>query len=790
MKTKSLLLFGLAVVSFAAFADDPITKVFDLPYVESQGVTRSSEVDNWGSVLQTDCQLTSKSVVEIELELFSIEKDSTIFCNRVSSSSKSTYSLFYILNKGWRFDYNSSTAAYGGMPEAGKRYKLKLSPEGLWVDGVKTIEKTPKDFELPTKICFFATYTYKAATDDAPESYSDYSSWGNGKAKIYSFKVYEPDADGELQLAYELQPCYASNGKVCLADSAKGIAYTTSRPSYPLASTFTAKAKDGAEGIVTTFGYARSAALNGTSLAGSKFHVAIEPGVYDLKDIAMSTTSHLVANYGKNGWLIGLGKKPDDVVLKGLGASGTLRVLSAGAFSVTNLTVTGGYLSSSNDGGGIYSSSSGIYDCIVTNNYAKGSNGNGGGGIYGAKTVKNCVIAYNRSSNGGGLRSCGTISGCHIFNNEAGAGGGVSGGVVTNACVIERNLASTGGGLTGATAYGCTIVSNSATKASNVIYGGGMSGGKAYDCTFIGNVSNGNGGGTSSTSIFRCKFFDNIACNYGGGSSGSSGADCFYKGNGLSGSFGGGGGAYDGSLTNCVFTANSDRKSATFYGSAAYQSTLVECVITNETAKRRVIARCNLERCRIADCRKVSSDSTYNFCLIGDYNNDGTHRRAVNCVIEDCTCRNSIDRVARATTLVNCTIRNVTGLSNGALDTTCQNVVNTIVADCAPYDIGAANCPTMTNCLYATVSGELTADQSVNCKHASPRWAKPGPGVLPCDIRASSKAFNGGYWDDDIAALVGETDREGRPRVMFGHLDIGALECQDDTVTGLMLHLK
>ncbi len=92
----------------------------------------------------------------------------------------------------------------------------------------------------------------------------------------------------------------------------------------------------------------------------------------------------------------------------------------------------------------------------------------------------------------------------------------------------------------------------------------------------------------------------------------------------------------------------------------------------------------------------------------------------------------------------------------------------------------------MTNCLYRTVSGELTEDQAVGCWQVSNvKWAKDGPYL--CDIRASSKAFNRGFEDADTLALVGETDQAGRPRRMFGRLDIGALECQDDTLPGLML---
>ena len=187
------VLTGIAACAvLCGFADGAVTKVADLPYVQGQGVTTTG-TDNYGSCVQTERTLTSKSVVEIELELVSTSYSGQIFCNRVSPSDR-TYSLVYVKDKGWRFDYNNSNAeVYGGLAEVGRRYKLKLSPEGLWVDGVQTLTKTPADFTIPSKISFFAAHSYNTST----EAYS-YDQWSHGKMKLYSFKVSEPDENGAL----------------------------------------------------------------------------------------------------------------------------------------------------------------------------------------------------------------------------------------------------------------------------------------------------------------------------------------------------------------------------------------------------------------------------------------------------------------------------------------------------------------------------------------------------------------------------------------------------------------
>ena len=358
--------------------------------------------------------------------------------------------------------------------------------------------------------------------------------------------------------------------------------------------------------------------------------------------------------------------------------------------------------------------------CIISNNYAKGSNGNGGGGIWGAGTVRNCLIVDNRAANGGGCRSCTTIKDCIISNNYASGsyGGGISGNGTVRNCRIIGNIGK--------------------------FYAGGQHGGVADNCLFQGNV-----------------------CHKGG-------------------NYGTGGGLYGATGSNCVFTANTENNANDAYGSTAADCRLVGCVITNSTAWRSIFQACRLSNCYIADCSAKRSDSTYSFCVFG-YNGDkGKVCTNVNCVVENISHSNAADRVGYAAAFVNCTIRNVKGKTNGPLATSCT-AVNTIISGCTPYDLVASTSPArLINCVYQTASGNFAEGQLVDCKQArSVRW--DAANAVPCAIRANSPAYNAALQDDWVLSLVGDVDFAGQPRVKFGALDIGAVECQSDYVPGLML---
>lgn len=630
----------------------------------------------WGPMVQTDIEITSRSVIEVEVEMYNVSAlDNMIFCSRSATKSPmKTYTLQHVAGKGWRFDYNNSAAAeYGGLAVEGGRYTLRTTPDGLWVNGEKTLSKTAADFETPARLVLFSGVSLDATTGDPV-----YVTTGRGNFVLYSCKVWTPDESGALQLKANLTPRLTTAGRVGLRDSVADKTYESAfdedAKTFPLNPYYLVEFADGPEGLRDAFAYSRASQLNaaGTDyLKNSYAMVDIAPGTYDLKDIAMSETSHLIAKLASAGSIRGLGATPADTVLLGLGDADTRRIIEIGYMTLTNVTVTGGHCTTRGAGGGVLASNSqwnpsAVLGCVVSNNYCAGNvTSHEGGGIDGAWTVRGCLIADNlHEYMGGGLAGCNTVEDCVIRNNRSGTGGGAGGSSQT-------------------TFSGCTFESNSATKQAAAV-----------------------GGAKSMT----------------------------------------------------------------------------DCTIVNHVAIQSVVSDAKMARCTIADCGTAVDNSKQPFFCI--YNSASTAKSAVNCVFDGIVLSNAADRVVGKYQLVNCTVRRVKNAENGPLAAT-ATAVNTIIADNLPYDVVAESMPTLSTCLYRRASGEIP---SAGCTQVDDvRWAKTGPrGSIKCN----SPAYNAADESGTILTQVGALDCAGNPRVAFGHLDIGAQECQSDKLPGMQVLLR
>ncbi len=538
MKTKTAIITLFAL--WALFGHAQATK--DI-YVEN---AMSSHDVNTGCLILTDISLTSESVVETEVEICDFTTySSTLFCARGSSATDRSYIVTYDVAKGWAFTYGSTTTYSNVLAEPGRRYIVRATPNGLYVDGVRVVETAPASFSTPGKLVLFALYTaYTASTD----KYT-WSTGSRAQANFWWFKIYGPDGNGGLTLEHELVPCQCTSGAIGMYDEKTGSAWANS--GRPLGTTFTIPAPDGVGDVVAlTNALTRMYRARGTGFYNGSFECRLTPGVYDLSGTYMDADNHLnlQAVCCK---LYGMGQDPADTVLLGGGSDSGRRILNIKANTapgdcvVSNLTITGGYKSAGSaqrSGGGIMANShNAIIDCIVSNNYANGSNGGGGGGIFQARLVKNCLIADNSCNfyYGGGVMSCATVEDCVITNNYSiNYAGGVYDGKILR-CLIAGNRAK--------------------------VSGGGQMNGVAIDCAFIGNVARYGGSGT----------------RYGGG-------------------------LYSAVATNCVFAGNSDSGFA--YGSAASASTLVGCTVTNCVGRYSILDRCRLVRSRVADVG-ASTDS-------------------------------------------------------------------------------------------------------------------------------------------------------------------------------------
>lgn len=710
----ALAIFLFTSPSFALVRDPSIK-------MEWFRVFAKTGTNNEGRNFLTDITVDSNTVFEIELEIMNFAHSSKIFFARGQSATDRAYSFAHVSGK-WEFYYGSKKYSAPGAV-AGKRHTVRLGPDGFTVDGVTVAEVEPASFTSPGFLRLFSEHTYNEATG----AYTG-SNWGCANAKFYAFRIYKPGADGALALAHEIRACRTTAGYNTVYDAVTGSVYEDgsvwNRDHYPIGGPYLVSS-DGATGdaVALTNAIACACAL---STATPNREVRLDPGVYSLEGVVMLSGSHLNLN-GSSILLTGTGSDPSKTILLGGAANDNCRVirLTATGHVISNLTVTGGYVAENSDGGGIMSTAAdygSVVDCIVSNNYAKGSNGNGGGGIWGAKTVRKCLIAGNSAySNGGGVRSCTTVEDCEITANTAtGSGGGIS---------------------------GC----------------------KTVRCRIAGNVSKYHGGGQHAGTAVDCFFKDNV-CHNGG-------------------DYGSGGGLYSGTATNSTFVGNRENDALAGYGSAAASSVLWDCTVTNSTARRSLFDACTLRRCLISGCGARTSDGTYPFYVFGRYSGSAVYTN-VNCIIENISLSNAADRVGVQCCLLNCTVRNVSGKTNGPLAASCT-AVNTIITGCTPYDLVAGTSASrLVNCVYSTSSGTFAEGQLVNCRQAPSLRFNRADGALSCDPTASSAAFNAALEADWILQLAGEIDCAGRPRRMFGSLDIGAMECQDDYVPGLRFILR
>ncbi len=206
--------------------------------------------------------------------------------------------------------------------------------------------------------------------------------------------------------------------------------------------------------------------------------------------------------------------------------------------SVLNgFTITNGYAegwSGIGGGGAIYCYGSGpkIINCTITGNSAGGG---GGGGIlcnaggYSPLTITNCTIIGNSAGYGGGIASyCSdlSISNCTISGNTAegqplgGAGsGGVGGGILCGPQPGSHSTQPCGS----VEMTDCIITENAANKNAGGVALGSTTAAVVTNCTISGNTANEDGGGifcvssVNETTITNCKISGNAAGEYGGG---------------------------------------------------------------------------------------------------------------------------------------------------------------------------------------------------------------------------------------------------------------------------------
>ena len=510
--------------------------------------------------------------------------------------------------------------------------------------------------------------------------------------------------------------------------------------------TFTIPAPNGVGDVVAltnAFTQIYAAGYNGRMGA----RVWLQPGVYDLSGVYMSSTSHLHLESCHNVVVAGLGNGPGDTILLGGGETEAHRVLNCSGsnydwLTISNLTVTGGWIAG--NGGGIQGNGTTRYlDLIVSNNYAKGSWGAGGGGILRGRAI-NCLFADNRTDCwGGGFWSDG--------------GGGQDARFVQGTwnCVFTNNLAYYGGGHYGSgKCIGSTFIGNRAVS------------GAAFGCGSGAAFTWHGGRFTNETEVTGCLFTGNQHTESGNGTAilnlSANSRPLI-------------------SVSNCVITANIDDHGG---NGVVHGCEMTDCTFTGNTRLSCLIYNCNLTRCLVADNTRTYGGETF------DNNDSAGAYTNVNCVF----IRNTDSAYGNLTIgkiLVNCTYAENSNAGGGN------------------YGGFIRNCPAW-NCLFAgnKIGGRrrdiryqylgFTFDLALtNCVISATYddVSENFPGLANCRITTKIRVVdeaNGDYTpttgsplydkaaqDAWILSLVGDRDFAGNRRVFGDGLDIGAFECQE-----------
>lgn len=526
--------------------------------------------------------------------------------------------------------------------------------------------------------------------------------------------------------------------------------------------------------------------------ASKAAQILLQPGVYDLSGFKMDGSRHLLCYGLKSGSVIaGLGETPGDTVLLGGGAEDNCRVMDlyGGDVTVSNLTVTGGYLSSASDGAGINGGSKVCYRyLIVSNNYAKGSGGGGGAGCM-KGTAYNCLFADNRTEkNGAALHvdsiGCGAAD-CVFSNNVATLHGGAF--YAQTACTTGhlnncKFYSNAGSGGSGAYFGGVAVVSNCVFKgnqyvgaAGYAIRGGGLylAKGTCLDCKFIENASDGGGGlyvGSGEAFVGGCSFEKNRQSGWGSGSAVFVNSERPLA-----------------IVSNCFFNSNI----ATNYSSRTIVSNaeLVDCVVTNHYVDGAILQNCNLTRCFVVDnVSTVGSGVDLDDVKTEDIG--AMSRTNINCVfvgnhLTATTCTTG-DKV-----IINCTYyANRHDSSNfGAPVSNCRvwnslfvdNIVSGVKRDVRRLDHqGNVTQRYLTNCVFKAVGSDYDANAEgyAMCKVEPLFKFYPSEDGGEFDIKSRSPAFNAGVLEDWMVPILSGGDFAGRARVKYDAIDVGALECQ------------
>lgn len=156
---------------------------------------RAYVVANGTQYVRTGFTPDQNSRTDFDVQFSTVDEHQTLFCARGTDTMLNTFTLFYVANAGWRYDFNRWQHASTATAVADTRYRVRTGMYNLDIDSVEVFPAAESSaFTAGSDLTLFASHTGQ-------------SGYGNGfKGRLYSFRAWS-NATESASLALDLVPC-------------------------------------------------------------------------------------------------------------------------------------------------------------------------------------------------------------------------------------------------------------------------------------------------------------------------------------------------------------------------------------------------------------------------------------------------------------------------------------------------------------------------------------------------------------------------------------------------------
>ena len=170
---------------------------------------RAYVVANGTQYVRTGFTPDQNSRTDFDVQFSTVDESQTLFCARGTDTTWNTYTLFYMANAGWRYDFNTLKHASTATAVADTRYRVRTGMYSLDIDSVGVFPASGSTaFTAGSDLTLFTAHQ-----NNAQYGYPF-------KGRLYSFRAWS-NATESASLALDLVPC-VKDGVVSLYNKVDG----------------------------------------------------------------------------------------------------------------------------------------------------------------------------------------------------------------------------------------------------------------------------------------------------------------------------------------------------------------------------------------------------------------------------------------------------------------------------------------------------------------------------------------------------------------------------------------